>query len=134
MQLAPVPAITSGMLIATAADPVSGAPVDVITGRVLRTGVRDVRETGWELIRSTHDPLTKEAWGTVAFLRAGDTWTAVELLMKTSAKTEPLWLLTHVTDARITDDVKIDAVWQVSHYGGDYTSRAQKHGWIAPPA
>lgn len=134
MQIAPATAITPGTRIATATDYVSGAPVDVIAGRILRTGVRDIRETGWELIRSTHDPRTSEAWGTVAFLPVGDTWTAVELLTKSPAKTERLWLVSHLSDPRIAEGVKIDAVWQVSHYGGDYTDYARDLGWLAPSA
>lgn len=141
MQLAPTTApatvtsaIAPGMMIATGADSISGAPVDVIAGRVLRTGVRDIPETGWALIRSTHDPVGAEAWGAVAFLRTGDAWTAVELLTRTPEKTEPLWLTSHVRDVRIASDVQIDALWQVSHFGGDYTAQARQQGWISPTA
>ncbi len=128
------PAIVPGLRIAAGTDRTTGAPVDVVAGRVLRTGVRDIDATGWELIRSTHDLPRMEAWGSVAFLRAGDAWTAVELLAKTTAGTEALWLTSYVQDVRVADDVTIDAVWQVSHYGGDYTDSARKEGWITPGA
>ena len=116
--------ITSGMHIASATDRATGAPLQIVAGRILETGVRDIAATGWELIRATHDIARGGAWGMVAFLRTGDAWTAVELLTKAPAKTERLWLHSHVSDVQLSDDVRVDAVWQVSHYGGDYTDIA----------
>ncbi len=125
-------AITTGTLIARGTDR-AGAPVEIIAGRILETGVTDIRETGWDLIRATHDhPFggNGSAWGTVAFVRAGDAWTAVELLTKSAAKTEALWTPSGVTGVRVAAGVAIDAIWQVSHYGGDYSDMARE--WLAP--
>ena len=37
-------------------------------------------------------------------------------------------------DVRIAPGVQIDALWQVSHFGGDYTAQARQQGWISPTA
>ena len=125
MQLAPTTrtaTIAPGTVLATArmagAD---GRPLDITAGRVLRTGVTDIRDAGWKLIQATHRHDGTGSWGTVGFIRTGDAWTAVELLVPTVDGPKQLWSPHQVRDVRIAPGVQLDAVWQVSDYGGDYT-------------
>lgn len=135
MQLAaPVstsPAITPGMLVARArtTDP-AATPIDITVGKVLLTNVRDIHAAGWKLISATHDPTMGGSWGMVGFLRSGDAWTAVELLMPTDKGTRQVWSPFHLRDVQLDAGIRMDAVWQVSHYGGDYSQIAPD--WISP--
>ena len=133
MQLAP---ITTGTTIGTAVlrdfDPQTNTTktftADVHAGRVLRTGVKDIRKTGWELIQLTHAdfPSTSKGsstWGTVGFIRNGDAWDAVELLAPEheGGPEKVMWVPSEMSELRLAPGIRLDAVWQVSHYGGDYT-------------
>ncbi len=130
-------AITPGMVLATATRRDDGQQIPITAGRVLRTGVTDIRKTGWELISATHhfpgdgkpEP-GPSTWGTVGFFKTGDAWTAVELLEPTEQGPQVLWTPFHLADVAFVPEVKLDAVWQVSHYGGDYSEMARD--WIAP--
>lgn len=131
MQIATAPSatpVTPGMVIAHATDSRTSAPVDITVGQVLETDVHDIRKVGWELIQATHDIKGPGgSWGMVGFLRTGDAWTAVELLMPTAKGPEQIWVPSDVRDVQLAPGVQMDSVWQVSHYGGDYTDMAP--GW-----
>ena len=127
--------VRPGMRIATAIDVASGTPIEITAGRVLRSGVHDIAKTGNELLYATRrwdptqPPAVETTWGTVAFVRTGDAWTAVELLVPGTTGRHVLWSPTNVRDARIAPDVQIDALWQISDYGGDYSQFLPK--WTA---
>ena len=124
--------ITSGMVVARATALDTGAPIDITVGSVLRTDVLDSRRAGWDLNSATHDPVHGGgSWGMVGFLRTGDAWTAVELLMPTADGPKQVWTPWAVRDVQLQPGVQMDSVWQVSHYGGDYSQHAP--GWISPP-
>ncbi|MCW2922309.1 MAG: hypothetical protein JWL76_2183 [Thermoleophilia bacterium] len=129
--------VTPGAVIAHATDRRTGAPIDVTVGQVLETGVRDINKAGWKLISATHDlgldlKHGGGSWGMVGFLRAGDAWTAVTLLMPTVDGPRQIWIPSDVRDVQLAPGVQMESVWQVSHYGGDYTDMAP--GWTAPPS
>lgn len=138
MQIATAPTAAStspinpGTVVAHATARDTGAPIDITVGSVLATDVRDIRSAGWDLIKATHDPVHGGgSWGMVGFLRTGDAWTAVELLMPTPTGPEQIWIPSDVRDVRLEAGVQMDSVWQVSHYGGDYSQIARD--WITPP-
>lgn len=125
--------IAPGTVIARAFDPSNGnSPVEIVTGRVLRTGVTDIRKVGWELIRSTvENPLSPEVVGVVGFARTGDTWAAIELLTSAPGrKPIGMWAPFSVENAQRVDGVNLDSLWQISNYGGDYSE--QHPEWLAP--
>jgi hypothetical protein len=106
---------------------------DVHAGRVLRTGVKDIAKVGWELVMATHDRDPKaggpsSTWGTVGFVRNGDAWDAVELLVpeRPGGPEHVMWTIHEAQAIKLAPGVQIDGVWQVSHYGGDYTASAKK--------
>lgn len=141
MQIATTPAtttsvtanpVTPGTVVAHATDRRTGAPIDITVGEVLETGVRDIDKAGWKLISATHDMNGPGgSWGMVGFLRTGDAWAAVELLMPTVEGPKQIWIPSEVRDVKLATGVQMDSVWQVSHYGGDYTDMAP--GWTTTP-
>lgn len=124
--------VMPGTVIANAVD--DGMPVQIVAGRILRADVRDIRDAGGELMEATFRSPLNSYMGMVAFVRngAGDAWTAVELLTKGAEGASRLMSPWHVGEARFADDVQVDAMWNIGHYGGDYTSYVKS--WRAPRA
>jgi hypothetical protein len=96
---------------------------DVKAGKVLATGVTDIRDAATRLIAKGWQggSMRTESWGLVGFLRNGDAWDAVELLApaQPGAKDTQIWAQWNVQQLAVAPGVQLDAVWQVSPYGGD---------------
>jgi hypothetical protein len=90
---------------------------DVHAGAVIARGVTDIHEAGYQFQRD------HMSWGMVGFVRNGDVWDAVQLLAPTTpgAAEQQIWAPFNMRAFSVAPGVQLDAVWQVSDYGGDYT-------------
>lgn len=94
---------------------------DVVAGPLLATGVTDIRRAASDLIARGWSGLPRDNSGLVGFVRRGDTWDAVALLAPElpGGPLRQLWSSGELQNLRLVPGVQLDAIWQVSDYGGD---------------
>lgn len=100
---------------------------DVVAGHVVRTGVTNIQQAAMDLIASGWEGGAREHSGLVGFVRNGDAWDAVALLAPELPGGPPrqLWSLGELQALRVAPGVQLDAIWQISDYGGDMRWRAE---------
>ena len=100
---------------------------DVTAGPVLRTGVTDIQRAAMDLIARGWNGQPRDHSGLVGFVRNGDTWDAVALLapeLPGASDLRQLWSVGELRGLAVAEGVQLDAIWQVSDYGGDMHWRA----------
>lgn len=119
MQLTSTPApIAAGTVLGTAhlRDPQAATRV-VTAGRTLAAGVRDIAAAAAQL--RIPGSFQTEA---VGFIRRGDAWDAVQLLMADRPGGEPhtvYGMRSIVSGISVGPDVQLDAIWDVGYAHGD---------------
>lgn len=132
MQIARTPVLTTP---ATTPNPLQlvgttkGGTVEVFAGKAVRTGITDIQAAGRELLGEYfYRGGDRQAFaGSVGFLRNGDAWDAVELLVRPNADAAPArtWLTTPLS---VQPGVALDGVWLLADYGGDWSRIIQPAG------
>ncbi|MCW2928408.1 MAG: hypothetical protein JWM86_2376 [Thermoleophilia bacterium] len=120
MQLAPISApIAPGTVLGSAhlrgAQP--SAPVTVTAGRTLATGIRDIAVAADQL-RTPGSFQTQS----VGFIRRGDAWDAVQLLLSLAPSGTPkavYSIQSTVSAMSVAPGVELDAIWDVGYAHGD---------------
>jgi hypothetical protein len=120
MQLASTPtSITPGTILGTAhlRYPKATTTTVVTAGRTLASGVRDIAEAAEQL--RIPGSFQTEA---VGFIRRGDAWDAVQLLLASGpgGAPRPVYSIRGVVSAMaVTPGIELDAIWDVGYAHGD---------------
>jgi len=94
-----------------------GATAPVTAGATLATGVRDIKAAAEQL--RIPGSFHTEA---VGFIRRGDTWDAVQMLMPSTPGGEPkivYGIRSHVSAMAVTPGIELDAIWDIGYAQGD---------------
>ena len=94
-----------------------GATAPVTAGATLATGVRDIKAAAEQL--RIPGSFHTEA---VGFIRRGDAWDAVQLLLTTEPGGEPhtvYSIQSYVNAMAVTPGIELDAIWDVGYAQGD---------------